>query len=120
MLRVDGDGAYVLVDSEWLQDVLLLLLSNAAQYSSSGQKISLRVHGSTLAIEDEGEGISAVDLPYVFDRFYRGKSTVEGFGLGLSICRDLIEQMGGSITLNSRTGSGTRVEVQLPEADANA
>jgi signal transduction histidine kinase len=119
-LHVKGNGACVLADPEWLQEVLLVLLSNAMKHSSSGQKINLRARGRTITVEDEGAGISTVDLPYVFERFYRGKGSVEGFGLGLSICRELVERMGGYITLSSEEGTGTTVRVELPEADVGA
>jgi PAS domain S-box-containing protein len=119
-LHVKGNGTCVLADPEWLQEVLLVLLSNAVKHSSSGQKISLRARGSTITVEDEGAGISSVDLPHVFERFYRGKGSMEGFGLGLSICRELVERMGGYITLSSEKGTGTTVKVKLPEADVGA
>jgi signal transduction histidine kinase len=119
-LHVKGNGTCVLADPEWLQEVLLVHLSNAVKHSSSGQKISLRARGSTITVEDEGAGISAVDQPHVFERFYRGKGSIEGFGLGLSICRELVERMGGYITLSSEVGVGTMVKVVLPEADVGA
>jgi signal transduction histidine kinase len=119
-LHVEGNGARVLADIEWLQEVLLVLLSNAIKHSRSGQKISLRARESTITVEDEGTGISPMDLPYVFERFYRGKGSTEGFGLGLSICRELVERMGGYITLSSGEGVGTTVKVELPEADVGA
>jgi PAS domain S-box-containing protein len=119
-LSVEGVGAYALADPEWLQEVLLILLSNAAKYSDSGKKISVHARHGAITVEDEGIGISPADLPHVFERFYRGRSGAEGFGLGLSICRELIERMGGRIALSSRRGLGTKVEIELPEADANA
>jgi PAS domain S-box-containing protein len=119
-VHVESNGACVLADPEWLQEVLLVLLSNAVKHSSSGQKIRLRARGSKITVEDEGAGISSVDLPHVFERFYRGKGSMEGFGLGLSICRELVERMGGYITLSSEEGTGTTVKVKLPEADVGA
>ncbi|CAA9278168.1 MAG: hypothetical protein AVDCRST_MAG93-3011 [uncultured Chloroflexia bacterium] len=71
-------------------------------------------------MEDEGAGISPIDLPHVFERFYRGKGSSEGFGLGLPICKELTERMGGDISIRSREGIGTAVEVELPEADLDA
>jgi len=61
-----------------------------------------------------------VDLPHVFERFYRGKGSPEGFGLGLPICKELTERMEGDISIRSREGIGTVVEVKLPEADLDA
>jgi signal transduction histidine kinase len=116
-LSIEGEEAYVRADPEWLQEVLLVLLSNAVKHSSRGGDIRLRVKGSAIAMEDEGAGISAVDLPHVFERFYRGKGSSEGFGLGLPICRELTERMGGSISIRSREGVGTEVKVELPKAN---
>lgn len=119
-LNVEGEEARVHADAEWLQEVLLVLLSNAIKNSIRGGEIRLRVGGSTVTIEDEGAGISSVDLPHVFERFYRGKGSSEGFGLGLSICKELTERMGGNISIRSQEGIGTAVEVKLPEADLDA
>jgi signal transduction histidine kinase len=112
------DGLRVRADPEQLEQVLLALLSNAVQHSERDGNVRLRVGGGTLVVEDEGSGIDSEDLPHVFERFYRGKGSAGGFGLGLSICRDLVEGMGGGIFLRSREGGGTAVEVKLAEADA--
>ena len=121
-LRVsaEGEGACVLADPEWLQEILLVLLSNAIKHSNRGGDIRLRARGNVVTVEDEGAGISAIDLPHVFERFYRGKGSSEGFGLGLPICRELTERMGGSISIRSREGIGTTARVELPEADSGA
>jgi signal transduction histidine kinase len=103
-LGIEGEGARVRADPEWLQEVLLVLLSNAIKHSIRGGDIRLRVRGSSVTVEDEGAGISSVDLPHVFERFYRGKGSSEGFGLGLPICNELTERMGGSISIRSREG----------------
>jgi signal transduction histidine kinase len=60
-------------------------------------------------------GINPSDLPYVFERFYRGKRSSGGFGLGLAICKDLVERMDGRISLYSKEGVGTKVKIELPE-----
>jgi PAS domain S-box-containing protein len=119
-LNVQGEGARVYADPEWLQEVLLVLLSNAIKHSSRGADVRLRIGDSAVTVEDEGAGISSVDLPHVFERFYRGKGSSEGFGLGLPICKELTERMGGSISIRSREGIGTTVEVELPKADVDA
>ena len=117
-LRVEtGEGGRVLADPEWVQEILLVLLSNAIKYSSRGGEVRLSARGGAFVVEDEGMGISAADLPYVFERFYRGKGSAEGFGLGLPICRELVERMGGAISIRSREGIGTAVEVELPGAE---
>jgi PAS domain S-box-containing protein len=117
-LSIQGEGAFWgRADPEWLQEVLLVLLSNAIKHSSRGGDIRLRAIASTISVEDEGAGVSSADLPHIFERFYRGRGHSEGFGLGLSICRELTERMGGSISVRSREGVGTAVQVELPEVD---
>ncbi|MDP8973753.1 MAG: PAS domain S-box protein, partial [Actinomycetota bacterium] len=118
--RVDGRGGRVLADYHWFEQVLLVVLGNAVQHSEHGGMIRVHVKGGTVTVEDEGSGISEADLPYVFERFYRGKRSFGGFGLGLAICKDLVERMGGSISLHSREGVGTRVEIELPEVGNSA
>ena len=113
--EAEEEDGHVLIDPEWLQETLLILLSNAIKHSSQGGRVRLRTTGNTITVEDEGAGISPDDLPHVFERFYRGKGSSTGCGLGLSICQELIERMGGSISLTSREGIGTTVEVKLAE-----
>jgi PAS domain S-box-containing protein len=119
-LQVEGRGGRVLADQEWLEQALLVVLGNAVRFSERGAGIWLRLNGAAVVVEDEGSGISEADLPYVFERFYRGKRSSGGFGLGLAICKDLLERMGGSISLRSKEGVGTRVEIELPEVGAGA
>ena len=114
-VAVEGEDAYVRADTEWLQEVLLVLLSNSIQHSSRGGFIHLVVRGAAVTVEDTGVGISPEDLPHVFERFYRGKDSSDGFGIGLSICKELIERMGGSISIRSQEGVGTALKVRLPE-----
>jgi signal transduction histidine kinase len=111
------EGSWVRADPEQLEQILLALLSNAVQHSESGRRVRLRVSGRSLGVEDEGSGIYPEDLPHVFERFYRSRGSPGGFGLGLSSCRDLVEGMGGTISVRPREGSGTIAEVTLPEAD---
>jgi two-component system sensor histidine kinase ResE len=113
-LSVEGEGARVRSDEEWLEQALLVLVSNALKHSEKGGRVRLRAEGSRIAVEDEGAGISEEDIPYLFERFYRGSNS-EGFGLGLPICKELVQRMGGEIHLESEKGKGTVVEIRLPE-----
>src|SRR5215203_5603763 len=119
-LLTEGEGSCVRADPDWLQEVLMVLLSNAIKHSNRGGDITVRTRSGAITVQDEGAGISSVNLPHIFERFYRGTDSSEGFGLGLSICKDLTERMGGSISIGSREGIGTTVEIELPEADADA
>jgi signal transduction histidine kinase len=116
-VSVEGTGGRVQADEEWLEQALLALTSNAVKYSERGGRVQLRLSGNVVAVEDEGEGISEEDLPHVFERFYSGRGVARGFGLGLPICKDLIERMGGKIYLESEEGVGTTVEVELREVE---
>jgi signal transduction histidine kinase len=124
--RVAGNEAIeaiVKADSEGLYTVWLNLLQNAIQHSPAGSRVILKVATSgtdtiSVIVEDSGTGIPAEELPYVFNRFHRGdcsrSRSTGGFGLGLSICKAIVESFGGRIQITSPNGSGTRVSVTLP------
>jgi signal transduction histidine kinase len=113
-LSVEGGGGHARADEEWLEQALLVLVSNALKHSEKGGRVRLRAEGSRVAVEDEGAGISEQDIPYLFERFYRGSDS-EGFGLGLPICKELVERMGGEIRIESEEGKGTIIDIRLPE-----
>ncbi len=125
-LRVEGRGGRVWADYEWLEQALLVVLGNAMRHSERGSEIGLHAENNAVTVEDEGRGISKDDLPHVFERFYQGRQGQQGkggpggFGLGLAICKDLVERMGGSIHLRSKEGMGTRVMIELPEVHDGA
>ena len=101
------------------------LVVNALQHTAAGGTVVLKVlsrDGMTgFRVEDNGEGISADDLPHIFDRFYRGDPSrsrnTGGAGLGLAICKALVEAAGGQIEITSEVGRGTIAEVILPGLD---
>jgi signal transduction histidine kinase len=110
-------------DPEDLELVLVNLLDNAVRHSPHGGNVILRLgeystSQATLIVEDSGDGISEADLPHVFERFRRGfdaKGHVSnGFGLGLAICKAIVEAYRGSIEIKSAPGKGTSVFVQIP------
>jgi signal transduction histidine kinase len=113
------DGVMVDVEAEQLQLLCSNLLLNALQHSPAGSAIRAAVRqDGELAIEDNGDGIAAEDLPHVFDRFYRGDPSrsrmTGGTGLGLSICKAIVSRWQGTIEITSELGVGTRVVVHLP------
>jgi two-component system sensor histidine kinase BaeS len=110
------------VDVERMVQVLGNLMSNALRYTPPGGQITL-ASGQTgeqvwLSIADNGEGIPAEDLPYIFERSYRGdkaRQHPEGeSGLGLSIAKSLVEAQGGTISAASKTGKGTTFTIYIP------
>jgi len=114
---------WVLADGGRLRQVFGNLLDNSIKYMGGPGRIRIaaeRVNGSAMVkIADGGQGIPASELPLVFDRFYRGDraragDTRRGAGLGLPICRSLIEAHGGSISIESIAGRGASVIISLP------
>ena len=116
-------GLAVKADPEDLQTVWVNLLQNAIQYSPPGSAVSLVVTTAEndvalVHVEDSGSGVPPDQLPYVFDRFHRGDPSRSrasgGFGLGLSICKALVEAYDGRMEITSSSATGTCVSVFLP------
>jgi PAS domain S-box-containing protein len=109
-----GDAAYV-------EQVLRNLLSSAAKYGADSGPVEIAAkanHDSVqVTVRDHGPGIASEDLPYVFDLFYRGKSaarSASGAGIGLFVCRQLVEAMGGQIWARRPDDGGTEFGFSLP------
>ena len=108
-------------DRDKLKQVVLNLLSNANKYSPQGGKICLSAKPTSdeiiLQVRDNGHGIPPEYLPHLFEKFYRVPSTERdtlGTGLGLYICKHIIDAHGGKINVESVVGQGTTVTVRLP------
>jgi signal transduction histidine kinase len=99
------------------EQVILILLDNALKHS--GGPIDLQVSADDtwvqINVSDQGPGIPADQLERIFDRFYRGDPTAysQGFGLGLPITKDLVETMGGTITIESTLDKGSVFTLRL-------
>jgi len=110
-------------DRQSLKELFVILLDNAIKYSGVKSKIIITIvkekKQAIITIEDHGVGIKASDLPYIFNRFYRvdssrSKQRVEGYGLGLSIARNIAEMQGGVITVESQPGRGSKFKLIFP------
>ncbi|MDQ4105968.1 MAG: ATP-binding protein [Actinomycetota bacterium] len=110
---VDEDAGCALADPEWLDQALLILLNNAVQYSDKDGRVWVEVSDNRIAVADEGRGIGPDELPHIFENFYSGRQSSEGFGLGLPICKEMVERMDGSVSVSSGKGAGTRFELEL-------
>lgn len=106
-----------------LDQVLSNLVTNALRHTPEGGRVTLSAYCQekqvTIAVTDTGTGIPAADLPFVFDRFWKGDRarthlTGTGSGLGLAIARQLVEAHGGEIIAASEVGKGTTFTIQLP------
>jgi two-component system phosphate regulon sensor histidine kinase PhoR len=108
-------------DRRALEHVLTNLIDNAVKYCPRGATVLLRVEEKdrqlAVFVEDDGAGIEEKHLPRLFERFYRvdaGRSReLGGTGLGLSIVKHLVEAMGGTVSVTSRVGEGTRFSFTL-------
>jgi signal transduction histidine kinase len=117
-----GPPPVVEADAERIRQVLNNLIGNALRYTPRGGIVRLRGYPAGagrvgLAVEDTGTGISANDLPHIFDRFYKSKES-RGTGLGLAIAKSLVEAHGGEIAAESEPGRGTSIRIVLPRRDA--
>ena len=109
-------------DPQRMGQVLGNLLGNAIKFTPRGGEVRVTLEptsdGAELRVADTGVGINAAELPYVFDRFYRGaqahESRAAGSGLGLSIVRSIVEMHSGRVSISSTPGQGTEVAVDLP------
>src|SRR5918997_387957 len=115
-VAVEGSSARVLADPALLEEAIWIPVANAIQHSGPGKAVRLRLSGASVTVEDRAGGIPEEDLPHLFERYYSGKSSSGGFGLGLPICKDLVERMGGEVSVRSEKGVGTAVRIGLPEA----
>jgi len=109
----------VLVDAVLLQQVLINLLENAAKYAPKGSPILLRARqeGSSLVleVEDQGPGLAAGEEERVFEKFRRGSAVASwGTGLGLTICKGIVDAHGGRILASNRAAGGALFRVELP------
>lgn len=109
-------------DPQSLTELLVIFLDNAIKYSpeKSSVNLSAKKSGSSILIEikDQGVGIDQSDIPFLFDRFYRAdkaraKKDTDGFGLGLSIAKEIVDKHNGSIDVKSKSGTGTIFTVKL-------
>ena len=114
-------------DADRIAQVVQNLLANAIKYSPTGGDIAVRVddRGEAVAVSvtDRGIGIPASALPHLFDRFYRAENAksgpAKGMGLGLYICKGLIEAHGGELTVASTLGQGSTFTFTLPYQPAH-
>jgi len=124
-INISPDLPRVYADKGRIQEVLVNLIANAAQFSERETQITLEaelIDGEiVISVADQGIGISPEDLDKIFDQFHRVESGVAyrrgGVGLGLSICKAIVEAHGGRIWVESELGKGSRFRFSLLAAD---
>lgn len=112
------------MDPTRMEQVISNLVANALKHTEAGDtlRISTELESGRfiIAIEDTGKGIRPQDMPFVFERYFKGQASPaaghvhEGTGLGLSICKNIIEAHDGHISFSSQEGKGTRFRIDLP------
>jgi PAS domain S-box-containing protein len=123
-----NDLPLALIDPVMLMEVITNLVGNAVNYTPAGGMITVitatREHEGqtwvTFTVQDNGLGISLKDMPHLFERFYRGevgrKADAPGTGLGLAICEEIVDRLGGHITVESEPEHGSAFTVWLKPA----
>ena len=122
-IKEDLSAVTVKGNPQSLVELISILINNAIKYSPEGKevRVSVRIKGKKAVIEvrDQGIGISEKEIPHIFDRFYRAdssrnKTIVDGYGLGLSIAKSIVDAHKGEIKVESEVGKGSRFIVVLP------
>ncbi|MGZ4319835.1 MAG: ATP-binding protein [Gaiellaceae bacterium] len=122
-LNVQSNGVGpILCDANKLRQVLVNLVDNAIKYSPQGGEVEIRVGSENgkcqIEVADQGLGIPSSERERIFEKFYRldpqQSGGVGGSGLGLYICRELVERMNGRLDVDSEPGQGSRFTVALP------
>lgn len=119
-LQLEPDLQDVFINTTEIEQVLINLIRNAVESKSEGVTVDItsqQIDGHVkVELHDDGRGISETDRQRLFDPFYTTRRTQGGTGLGLSISYGIVSEHGGTITLESEEGVGTRVWVELPVA----
>ena len=123
-LTIESGGATMIEGNPiHLKRLIINLIDNAIKYTPARGRVEIGAAAhdgrATLRVADSGPGIASAELPFIFDRFFRGKARAEaGNGLGLSLCREIARLHHGAITAANREGGGCEFVVTLPLADA--
>lgn len=117
-LNLDPELGSMVGDENRIKQVLINVLDNAFKFTPIGGKVSLNASKENnmlvVEIEDNGPGISKIDLPHVTEKFYKGKSSQSHSGIGLSICDEIVQLHKGSMEILSEIDKGTVVVIKLP------
>jgi len=122
LCRLEATKAELIADETHLTNVIFNLLDNAMKYSPERPHITITTRNTAqhlvLTVEDRGLGMSKEAQKHVFEKFYRvptgNRHDVKGFGLGLSYVQSIVEAHGGSVSVQSELGKGSRFELLLP------
>ena len=105
-------------DFHWTAEAIINIIKNCMEHTEEGKTIQVSFKENALftqiIIKDSGEGIAKEDLPYIFQRFYKGKNAgKDSFGIGLALAKAIIQNQGGDISVKSKKGEGTTFFVTI-------
>lgn len=117
-ISIVGEDAYIKGDIHWLIEAFLNIIKNCIEHTDYGGQISITISSNPIfkeiMIEDNGIGFVKEDIPYIFDRFYKGKnSDKDSIGIGLSMSKAIIEKHGGEIIAENKTDGGARFKIKF-------
>lgn len=123
--QLDALPDRVVVDPDLMRQVVSNLLSNAAKYSPQADRIEVAARTTSdviaISVRDFGLGIPEADLPRLFDRFFRASNVtgIAGTGIGLNLCRSMVQLHGGTLDVVSKEGEGSLFTLRLPVSAAS-
>ena len=119
-IKVEGDVSNFTGDQDKIEQMLRNLIDNSLTYSDPGVRISLIIKKVDdmleITVKDTGWGIPEEDIPHLGEKFYRGThgEKTKGTGLGLSLVKEIVKLHGGTLSIESKVGKGTSVQIKLP------
>lgn len=123
-INLPNNSMTIYGDPDQLVELFVTLLGNAIKYSPERSEVDVKAkrHEGKVCVDviDRGVGITEVDLPHIFERFYRADTarsngSAEGYGLGLSLAEAIVQAHGGKISVKSKYGKGSTFTVSLPK-----
>lgn len=119
ILDIDENPCYIKGDINRLKQVFINIIDNSIKFSNENAVISIKTMSIdkfiVIDIQDNGTGISKEDLDKVTDKFYKGNSKQAGSGIGLAICKEIVNMHKGEFNIKSIEGEGTKVSIKIPK-----
>ncbi len=117
-LELESDSMIMIGDRDRIKQVLINLLDNSIKFTPEGGRVHMSGYTYDefvlIQVEDTGKGIPEEDLPYIKDKFYKGKDSNSHSGIGLSIVDEIVKLHGGDLDIKSLLGTGTKILISLP------
>ena len=113
--ELQADETEVMSDRKGVSKVIDNIVDNGVKYSNQSQKIEIRLHKNRLAIEDFGIGMDEVELLHIFDSYYQSNSSMQGFGIGLSMVKRFCDKNSIGLSFDSQPERGTKVTLEFKQ-----